>query len=136
PLSLFDLQTDPGEQHNVAREHPEIVARLTGLADRMRRDLGDSLTGIQGTGVRPAGLAAEPYLACAELVEFQPILIARATLVAGDKSHENSMMDRCLPAYILPVPPPAGNHLRVVLPSPPALPADLPALLCQSCQRQ
>jgi arylsulfatase A-like enzyme len=60
PLSLFDLQTDPGEQHNVAREHPEIVARLTGLADRMRRDLGDSLTGIQGTGVRPAGLAAEP----------------------------------------------------------------------------
>ncbi|GDX90938.1 hypothetical protein LBMAG46_09430 [Planctomycetia bacterium] len=59
-LSLFDLQTDPGEQHNVAREHPEIVARLTGLADRMRRDLGDSLTGIQGTVVRPAGLAAEP----------------------------------------------------------------------------
>jgi arylsulfatase A-like enzyme len=27
-LSLFDLTTDPGEQHNVASKHPEIVSRL------------------------------------------------------------------------------------------------------------
>ncbi len=27
-LSLFDLVDDPGEQHNVADQHPEIVARL------------------------------------------------------------------------------------------------------------
>ena len=57
PLSLFDLHTDPGEQHNVADQHPEVVRRLTELADVMRRDLGDSLQGIRGMGVRPAGLA-------------------------------------------------------------------------------
>jgi len=28
PMSLFDLSTDPGEQHNVASEHPDIVKRL------------------------------------------------------------------------------------------------------------
>ncbi len=25
---LYDLETDPGETHNVAGEHPELVARL------------------------------------------------------------------------------------------------------------
>ena len=30
--ALFDLQTDPGEQHDVAGAHPEIVARLRTLA--------------------------------------------------------------------------------------------------------
>jgi uncharacterized sulfatase len=31
PLQLFDLQTDPGEQVDVAAAHPEIVARLRAL---------------------------------------------------------------------------------------------------------
>jgi hypothetical protein len=30
--ALFDLQTDPGEQHDVAGAHPEIVARLRALS--------------------------------------------------------------------------------------------------------
>jgi arylsulfatase A-like enzyme len=28
PMMLFDLKNDPGEQHDVAAQHPEIVARL------------------------------------------------------------------------------------------------------------
>ena len=41
-LALYDLQADPGETTNVAAQHPEVVERLTRLADRARRDLGDT----------------------------------------------------------------------------------------------
>jgi arylsulfatase A-like enzyme len=34
-LSLFDLENDPIEQHNVAERHPEIVARLKARYDQM-----------------------------------------------------------------------------------------------------
>jgi arylsulfatase A len=54
-LSLFDLAVDMGESVDISGEHPEVVARIKKLADRMRADLGDSLTGQEGTGRRPAG---------------------------------------------------------------------------------
>ncbi|MGC1274392.1 MAG: sulfatase [Planctomycetaceae bacterium] len=54
-LALYDLATDVGETTNVSGEHPEIVSRLTQLADDMRDDLGDSATKQQGAGRRPAG---------------------------------------------------------------------------------
>jgi arylsulfatase A-like enzyme len=55
PLSLFDLNTDTGEKHNLAASHPEIVERLTKLAEAYRTELGDTLTGASGVGVRPIG---------------------------------------------------------------------------------
>ncbi len=55
PLSLYNLDTDPGEQHNVAAEHPDIVARLSTTAEPIRQDLGDSLQNIKGTGLRAPG---------------------------------------------------------------------------------
>ena len=55
PLSLFDLETDRGETTDVAAEHPEVVKRLTAIADRYREALGDSLTGTSGTENRPVG---------------------------------------------------------------------------------
>ncbi|MBX3412955.1 MAG: sulfatase [Pirellulales bacterium] len=54
-LSLFDIEADPGETRNVKEEYPEVVARLSELADAMRNDLGDSARQIEGTGIRPAG---------------------------------------------------------------------------------
>ncbi len=54
-LELYDLETDVGERHNVADKHPEVVRRLQALAEEARRDLGDSLTGRKGRGVRPPG---------------------------------------------------------------------------------
>jgi uncharacterized sulfatase len=36
-VALFDLERDPGEQHNVAAEHADVVARLKELAERIRR---------------------------------------------------------------------------------------------------
>jgi hypothetical protein len=41
--SLFDLEADPGETKDVAGQNPDVVKRLSGLGDRARSDLGDSL---------------------------------------------------------------------------------------------
>jgi arylsulfatase A-like enzyme len=58
-LALFDLQTDPGETTDVAAQHPDVVAQIQQLADRMRADLGDSATKQKGSGVREAGQLQE-----------------------------------------------------------------------------
>lgn len=54
-MSLFDLENDIGERHDVSARHPDVVKRLTALADKMRADLGDSATGIKGKNIRPPG---------------------------------------------------------------------------------
>ena len=38
-MQLFDLQTDPGEQHDVAAAHPEEVRRLKAAYDAVNRDV-------------------------------------------------------------------------------------------------
>ena len=38
-MALFDLHNDPGEQHNVADKHPDVVARLKALHDQMNKDV-------------------------------------------------------------------------------------------------
>jgi arylsulfatase len=59
-LSLFDLSADPGERTDVSAANPEVVKKLSALADEFRRDLGDPLTGAKGTGLRPPGRDAKP----------------------------------------------------------------------------
>ena len=53
PEALYHLPTDPGEQKNLMKDHPEVVERLKGLMDQMRQDLGDDLVGIKGKNIRP-----------------------------------------------------------------------------------
>lgn len=55
-LSLFDVESDPGERRNLAAAHPEIVERLRAAAETFRRDLGDSLLNVKGTGLREPGI--------------------------------------------------------------------------------
>jgi len=50
---LYDLDADVGESTNVADQYPEIVSQLSAMANQWRKELGDSLTGIQGNAIRP-----------------------------------------------------------------------------------
>lgn len=38
-MALFDLSADPGEQHNVADAHPDVVRRLKDSSDQMSREM-------------------------------------------------------------------------------------------------
>lgn len=53
--SLFDLESDIGEQHDVSAGHPEVVKCLLALAEKMREDLGDSAKKMTGKNRRPPG---------------------------------------------------------------------------------
>jgi acetyl esterase/lipase len=59
-LALYNLKEDIGERKNVASEQPDVVNRLMGIVEQARAELGDSLTGAKGSGVRPAGDARPP----------------------------------------------------------------------------
>ncbi|MBN1342545.1 MAG: arylsulfatase [Phycisphaerae bacterium] len=38
PLELYDLKTDIGEEHDVAREHPDVVAKIEGILKGARTE--------------------------------------------------------------------------------------------------
>ena len=50
-LRLYDLDAEIGEQTDVAAQHPEVVAKLKALADKMAAEIG----GKTPTARRPAG---------------------------------------------------------------------------------
>ena len=52
---LYNLRQDPGERRNVMGLYPEKEAELLKVAAEIRADLGDDLTGIDGTGRRAPG---------------------------------------------------------------------------------
>jgi arylsulfatase A-like enzyme len=55
---LYHLETDIGEKTNVADSNPEIVAKLTALAEKMDAEIG----GANPTSRRPAGNVQNPSL--------------------------------------------------------------------------
>jgi arylsulfatase A-like enzyme len=54
-LELYNLEDDISESTDLAAEHPEVVARLSKMADAMRARLGDKLTDVKGTENREPG---------------------------------------------------------------------------------
>ncbi len=55
PRALFDLESDPGEQKNVIKDHPEVAEKLQAMIEAAREDLGDSRRKLVGKNVRPIG---------------------------------------------------------------------------------
>lgn len=53
--ALYDLRRDPGEQYNLFEHHPDVVAKLSALAQQARADLGDDLTQTKGANRRAPG---------------------------------------------------------------------------------
>ncbi len=54
-IELYDLMADKSETTNVAGAHPEVVAEIKAIADRMRAKLGDALMDMDGLETREAG---------------------------------------------------------------------------------
>ncbi len=52
---LYDLRRDPGEAYNMVEFYPDIAERLQKTADEARLELGDFLTGEQGSQRREPG---------------------------------------------------------------------------------
>jgi arylsulfatase A len=55
---LYNLADDIGETNNLLAGHPEVVGRLTAMAEAMRTRLGDRALGIVGCERRPIGQVA------------------------------------------------------------------------------
>jgi arylsulfatase len=55
PAALYDLRQDIAEQNDVSAQHPTMVRWLAAKADRIREDIGDSVTGVTGKNARPPG---------------------------------------------------------------------------------
>jgi arylsulfatase len=53
--ALYDLRRDPGEQYDVSAQHPDILNELKAYAEEVRRELGDDLQKVMGTGNRLSG---------------------------------------------------------------------------------
>ena len=56
PVALYNLRRDPTELYDVQNAHPDIMEKLSQLANKARADLGDDLTGATGSGRRPVGI--------------------------------------------------------------------------------
>ncbi len=58
PAELYDVRSDLHEDREVSARHPDVVKRLTALAERIRGEIGDD--DKPGTGQRPAGNVENP----------------------------------------------------------------------------
>jgi len=58
PLELYDVRHDVHEDKEVSAQNPDVVKRLTALADSIRTEIGD--VDKPGTGQRPAGWVENP----------------------------------------------------------------------------
>ena len=51
-MELYDLEKDPSETNNVIEEFPQVLNKISALADNARIDMGDALRGMEGKNIR------------------------------------------------------------------------------------
>jgi len=66
--ALFHIGEEPAESNDRFAAEPEKVAELKQFADSIRADLGDTFTGVTGTGLRPGGFCQDAR----PLTEYDP----------------------------------------------------------------
>ncbi|NVK50550.1 MAG: sulfatase [Cyclobacteriaceae bacterium] len=54
-IALYNLESDPFEQIDLAEDFPEVIEKLIGFANQAREDMGDALMQMEGTGKREPG---------------------------------------------------------------------------------
>jgi arylsulfatase len=54
-LALYNLKEDPGEQHDLSEQYPDVVSRLMRMVNMGRASLGDSITQSIGSDTRSPG---------------------------------------------------------------------------------
>jgi arylsulfatase A len=74
PVALHDVAGDVGQEYEVSAAHPDVVARLTALAEGIRAEIGD--VDRPGRGERPAGHVDDP----------QPLVAAPPADAPGSRS--------------------------------------------------
>ena len=52
---LYNLKTDPSEIKNIINDFPDLVKKITTLANNKRKELGDDLTNVLGSEIREVG---------------------------------------------------------------------------------
>jgi arylsulfatase A-like enzyme len=65
---LYNLREDPAESNNLYDQHPDLVRELEEAAQYIRAQFGDGRLGVEGSAIRPVGLAANPK----PLTRFNP----------------------------------------------------------------
>lgn len=74
--ALYNLQEDPGEQHDLMEQRPEIARRLEQALAAAREDLGCRASGVPARNARQPGRAAHPRKLTADYDPNHPYLIA------------------------------------------------------------
>ena len=52
---LYNLKTDPSETNNIINDFPDLAKKITTLANKKRKELGDDLTNVLGSEIREVG---------------------------------------------------------------------------------
>jgi arylsulfatase A len=73
--TLYNLRDDPGEEHDLIEQYPDVARRLSDRIGQIRMDLGDEIAGVSGRGCRPIGFK-ENARPLTEFDEHYPYIVA------------------------------------------------------------